>query len=73
MPHHPPPPLLQDICGIHNLHGMPSIIAALVAIFSTLGISQREDASQFPRGTNQPGYQVAGMAVTLGTSSHQAL
>jgi ammonium transporter Rh len=56
----------QDVCGIHNLHGMPSIIAALVSIFAATGMSQNEPGYFLPRGTNQPAIQLAATGITLG-------
>eukprot|EP00007_Cunea_sp_BSH-02190019_P001722 CAMPEP_0174233130 /NCGR_PEP_ID=MMETSP0417-20130205/3251_1 /TAXON_ID=242541 /ORGANISM="Mayorella sp, Strain BSH-02190019" /LENGTH=462 /DNA_ID=CAMNT_0015311297 /DNA_START=109 /DNA_END=1494 /DNA_ORIENTATION=- len=53
---------IQDICGVHNLHGLPSIIAAITSIIATA----TSDPDQYPQGKNQPGYQTAALAVTIG-------
>lgn len=57
----------QDICGIHNLHGMPGVIGAFVSIWATLGLSY--DSSQweqtFGHGQSQAGIQAAACAITI--------
>ncbi|XP_078391599.1 ammonium transporter Rh type B-A-like isoform X3 [Cetorhinus maximus] len=67
---------IQDTCGVHNLHGMPGILGALVgAILASLATKETygdglEDV--FPllegeRSAKQQGlYQALGLAVTLG-------
>jgi len=56
---------IQDICGIHNLHGMPGVLGGILSIFATAGLAQ-EDPDSFPRGTNQAGYQTAALFITIG-------
>ncbi|XP_059500071.1 ammonium transporter Rh type B-like [Stegostoma tigrinum] len=67
---------VQDTCGVHNLHGMPGILGALVgAILASLASKETYgDGLQdiFPlleeqRSAKQQGlYQALGLAVTLG-------
>jgi len=56
---------VQDVCGIHNLHGMPGILGIVLTIFATARLA-RDSPGDFPRGTNQAGYQTAALLVTLG-------
>jgi len=48
---------LHDTCGVHNLHGLPSILGGLVSVFVPLAISDSDKGN--------PGYQLAGMGMTL--------
>jgi ammonium transporter Rh len=59
---------MHDTCGINNLHGMPGIMGAIVSIFATLAISQREKdyVPEYPHGAYQPLFQLAALGVTLG-------
>jgi len=68
---------IQDVCGIHNLHGMPGILSCIVGVFVTLASKDtiynnseynwtHEDYLSFPQGANQAGYQLAGLAITIG-------
>jgi len=71
---------IQDVCGINNLHGMPGIASCIVGVFVTLasrattynqteyGWSQENFDSYFVHGDKQPGYQLAGLVITLGIS-----
>lgn len=52
---------IQDVCGIHNLHGMPGVLGAIFSIFTTLIINDPE----YPRGSKQPGFQTAALFTTL--------
>lgn len=42
---------------MHNLHGLPSIVGGLVSVFIPLAISDSDKGN--------PGYQLAGMGMTL--------
>lgn len=53
---------VQDICGINNLHGMPGLLGSIFSIFTTLIIGSRGD---FPRGSKQPGYQMAAICTNF--------
>lgn len=68
---------IQDVCGVHNLHGMPGIISCIVGVFVTLASKDtiynnneynwtHEDYAEFPQGENQSGYQLAGLLITIG-------
>ena len=61
------------MCGVHNLHGMPGIIGALLSIFLAAGLPQTDIIDNpppgsfvFPHGGNQAGYQTAALFITLG-------
>uniref|UniRef100_A0A7S2F9Z0 Ammonium transporter AmtB-like domain-containing protein n=1 Tax=Florenciella parvula TaxID=236787 RepID=A0A7S2F9Z0_9STRA len=56
---------LHDTCGVHNLHGLPSVVGGLVSVFIPLAISDSD------RGN--PGYQLAGMGMTLVVSIFSGL
>jgi len=62
---------LQDICGVHNLHGMPGVCSCIIGIFVTLSAKHNQAKyfggydDYFPRGDKQAGYQTAGLVVTL--------
>ena len=55
---------LQDICGIHNLHGMPGISGSILAVLALipLGLSYPDE---FPRGDFQCLYNLAGLGITI--------
>jgi len=55
---------LQDICGIHNLHGMPGVSGSMLAVFALipLGLSYPEE---FPRGDFQCLYNFAGLGISI--------
>ena len=59
---------IQDICGVHNLHGVPGVLGGLVSVFATLAISQLDgpDEASFPHGDWQPMYQAAVLGITIG-------
>jgi len=65
---------IQDVCGVNNLHGMPGILGAIIAIFSTYNaqyltsvyVGDSDFNSMFPKGDMQAGYQAAALAITLG-------
>jgi ammonia channel protein AmtB len=61
----------QDVCGIHNLHGMPGVIGCILGIWSTFGLTQNDHCTDddCPRSDKQPGMQTAALFVTLGTFS----
>jgi len=54
----------QDICGIHNLHGMPGISGSILAVLALipLGLSYPDE---FPRGNFQCLYNLAGLGITI--------
>eukprot|EP00010_Vexillifera_abyssalis_P006929 CAMPEP_0201549530 /NCGR_PEP_ID=MMETSP0173_2-20130828/5986_1 /ASSEMBLY_ACC=CAM_ASM_000268 /TAXON_ID=218659 /ORGANISM="Vexillifera sp., Strain DIVA3 564/2" /LENGTH=485 /DNA_ID=CAMNT_0047959225 /DNA_START=27 /DNA_END=1484 /DNA_ORIENTATION=- len=54
---------VQDICGVHNLHGIPGIIATIASAFAIYAID-----GDYANGDNQPGYQILVMVITLGIS-----
>jgi len=56
---------IQDICGVHNLHGIPGLLGSLLAVFVTISSDQKTDFD-FPRGDDQPGYQMAAIATSFG-------
>lgn len=61
---------LHDTCGIHNLHGMPSIIGG---IFSVIGAAHKQNLdSESEIYESHPhnawGYQLAAILITLGFS-----
>jgi len=58
---------IQDICGIHNLHGMPGVLGSMVAMWATLGLSydSNEYEELFPRGRGQAGIQAAATAISI--------
>eukprot|EP01087_Luapelamoeba_hula_P014629 TRINITY_DN4325_c0_g1_i1.p1 TRINITY_DN4325_c0_g1~~TRINITY_DN4325_c0_g1_i1.p1 ORF type:complete len:536 (-),score=83.66 TRINITY_DN4325_c0_g1_i1:37-1644(-) len=58
---------MQDICGVHNLHGIPGVLGAILSVFATAGLGQHEpERSEFPHGAQQAGYQTAAIAITFG-------
>mmetsp|Transcript_3351 Transcript_3351/g.7324 ORF Transcript_3351/g.7324 Transcript_3351/m.7324 type:complete len:554 (-) Transcript_3351:542-2203(-) len=54
---------LGDTCGVHNLHGLPSILGGLVAGLAALG--QTEDYLPWGDGATQLGYQVLAIVTTM--------
>ncbi|XP_041649320.1 ammonium transporter Rh type B [Cheilinus undulatus] len=67
---------IQDTCGVHNLHGMPGVLGAIVgavtASVATMDVYGDGMADVFPEIVNgrtastQAGFQALGLAVTLG-------
>lgn len=58
---------IQDICGIHNLHGMPGVLGSMVAMWATLGLAYDSNTYEetFPRGRGQAGIQAAATAISI--------
>jgi ammonium transporter Rh len=56
---------VQDICGIHNLHGMPGLMGSLLAVFLSISDYQVE-TFDLPHGNKLPGYQLAATLTSLG-------
>lgn len=57
---------LQDTCGVHNLHGMPGVLGAVVTIIATAArveYAAPEENPMYPH--NQWQKQLAGIAITL--------
>ncbi|XP_039259431.2 ammonium transporter Rh type A-like [Styela clava] len=69
---------IHDTCGVHNLHGMPGVMSAFIAVvmarfMSPTTFSPEELAIVYPNVKDgnfqhQANMQMAGLAVTLGTS-----
>uniref|UniRef100_A0A674PR71 Rh family B glycoprotein n=1 Tax=Takifugu rubripes TaxID=31033 RepID=A0A674PR71_TAKRU len=68
---------IQDTCGIHNLHGMPGVLGAIVgavtAALATTDVYGQGMADVFPavadgsvNATKQGGIQALSLAITLG-------
>jgi ammonium transporter Rh len=55
---------VQDICGIHNLHGMPGLIGSFLSVFVVL-ILGNQGRMVSPQGSRQPGFQMAAIVITL--------
>ena len=56
---------IHDTCGVHNLHGMPAILAAIASVV-TCAAGYHTD--NFESGREQALYQLASLGVTLGIS-----
>ena len=57
---------LHDTCGIHNLHGMPSIIGAFASVFITAYKGPRgHDMPEVFNHADQAGRQLAAIILTL--------
>jgi len=57
---------IQDICGVHNLHGMPGLLSGLVGVFATINYNDSYAEPKLANGHSQPGYQMAMIIITLG-------
>ncbi|CAJ1063090.1 ammonium transporter Rh type B isoform X1 [Xyrichtys novacula] len=67
---------IQDTCGVHNLHGMPGVLGAIVgavtASVATMDVYGEGMNDVFPEivkgrsASTQGGYQALGLAITLG-------
>ena len=55
---------LHDSCGVHNLHGMPSILGALVSAFF-LAIGDPPSEAAAPMGDSQVSAQLIGVCITV--------
>jgi len=55
---------IQDVCGIHNLHGMPGVLGGIFSIFVVLIVGHQD----YPHGDRQPGFQLAALSVTIGVA-----
>ncbi len=46
---------IQDTCGVHNLHGMPGLLSALVGILATARLANDQPAANasFPQHSDQ--------------------
>jgi ammonium transporter Rh len=63
---------LYDTCGVHNLHGMPGVFAAItgaitagVATSSVYGLPYDSIFGAGRSPSNQPGYQIGALVITL--------
>jgi ammonium transporter Rh len=66
---------LDDTCGVHNLHGLPGLLGGTSGIIScaaantvVYGTSYETIFGKGRTPTNQPGYQAAALAISLGIS-----
>ena len=61
---------IHDVCGVHNLHGMPSIIGAILGIVGSLFLIVRDniDPDIMLDGKRQPLHQLIALGITLGVS-----
>jgi len=63
---------IQDICGVHNLHGMPGISSCIVGIFACLGATKTVYKAEYSTfiplndSNQQAGIQAASLFITLG-------
>lgn len=51
---------IQDVCGIHNLHGMPGLIGSILSIITTFFVSL-----DYPHEGKQPIFQIIAIVVTV--------
>ena len=56
---------LHDSCGVHNLHGMPALVGAIVVAVVVAIPGCQPDTVKYPDGDHQPWAQLAGAAATL--------
>jgi ammonium transporter Rh len=71
---------IQDICGVHNLHGMPGVLSCIVGIFGTLHAAyspskypenssdNHKEANAYNFEHKQALWQAIGLFITLGVS-----
>ncbi|XP_072535624.1 ammonium transporter Rh type B isoform X2 [Salminus brasiliensis] len=67
---------IQDTCGVHNLHGMPGVLGAIVGIVTAVaattdvyGLGMSDVFPEIAKGSSaarQAGMQAASLGVTLG-------
>lgn len=56
---------IQDICGVHNLHGMPGLMGSFLAVFLAISSDQAQ-LGGFLHGDQQAGYQMAATVTSVG-------
>ncbi|KAL6075525.1 Ammonium transporter Rh type A [Balamuthia mandrillaris] len=63
---------IVDVAGVHNLHGIPGLLGALGGIASSAIVGDDDliygqpTTNVLPEGEDQPGYQTAGLFISLG-------
>jgi ammonium transporter Rh len=57
---------IQDICGVHNLHGIPGLMGSFLAVFLAISDYQGELLGGFTHGDQQAGYQMAATVTSVG-------
>jgi len=59
---------LHDSCGVHNLHGMPGVLAGLASVCAAAAYRDSHlAASLFPHdGATQPLFQLAALGTSVG-------
>jgi len=59
---------IDDTCGVHNLHGMPGVLGAIISVFVVLATDDQYTGGIVPSDRSkgdQAGVQFAGILVTL--------
>ena len=59
---------LRDTCGVHNLHGLPSILGGFVSALAVAYVDENALGVSFTPGAAGAGVQIAYMFSTLGIS-----
>jgi len=58
---------LHDTCGVHNLHGMPGVLAGIVSIIATgIYYDTQNGMELFKHGNLQPLMQMAALGTSIG-------